>query len=113
MPQPEIRELLTTFDAEELAGLVGASQSSLRRYALGARTTPDDTAARVHWLAKVVGDLRGAYNAAGVRRWFERPRAQLDGRPPRALLLGGWDPDDPGPRAVRDLARALSGAGAG
>ena len=112
VPQSEIRELLGIFDPDALGALVGASASSLRRYALGARATPADVAARIHWLAKVVGDLRGAYNDAGVKRWFERRRAQLDDRPPRALLLGAWDPEDDGPRAVRALARALSGGGA-
>ena len=112
VPRSEIRELLGVFDPDALGALVGASASSLRRYALGARATPDDVAARIHWLAKVVGDLRGAYNDAGVKRWFERRRAQLDDRPPRALLLGAWDPEDDGPRAVRALARALSGGGA-
>lgn len=112
VPPSEIRELLTIFEPEGLGALVSASPSSLRRYVLGARATPDDVAARVHWLAKVVGDLRGAYNDAGVRRWFERRRAQLGDRPPRALLLGAWDPEDEGPRQVRDLARALSAGGA-
>lgn len=112
VPQSEIRELLGIFDPDALGALVGASASSLRRYALGARATPDEAAARIHWLAKVVGDLRGAYNDAGVKRWFERRRAQLDDQPPRALLLGAWDPEDDGPRAVRALARALGGGGA-
>lgn len=112
VPESEIRELLGIFEPDALGALVGASASSLRRYVLGARTTPDDAAARIHWLAKVVGDLRGAYNDAGVKRWFDRRRAQLDDRPPRALLLAAWDPEDDGPRAVRALARALSGAGA-
>lgn len=112
VPQSEIRELLAIFDPEALGALVGTSASSLRRYALGARVTPGDAAARIHWLAKVVGDLRGAYNDAGVKRWFERRRAHLDDRPPRALLLGAWDPEDDGPRRVRALARALSGGGA-
>lgn len=112
VPQSEIRELLTIFGPDALGALVGASASSLRRYVLGARATPDDAAARIHWMAKVVGELRGAYNDAGVKRWFERRRAQLDGRPPRAVLLGAWDPDDDGPRAVRALARTLNGGGA-
>jgi hypothetical protein len=111
-PRSEIRELLTIFDADLLGALVGASASSLRRYALGARSTPDDAAARIHWLAKVVADLRGAYNDAGVRRWFDRRRAQLDDLPPRAMLLGAWDPEDAGPRSVRELARSLAAGGA-
>lgn len=112
VPESEIRELLTIFDPDGLGALVGASPSSLRRYALGARAAPDEIAARIHWLAKVVGDLRGAYNDAGVKRWFDRRRTQLADRPPRALLLGEWDPEDEGPRSVRALAQSLAGGGA-
>jgi hypothetical protein len=36
-------------------------------------------AERLHWLAMVVADLAGSYNALGIRRWFERPRALLGG----------------------------------
>jgi hypothetical protein len=94
-------------DAEALASLLGISLSSLRRYLTGARETPDEVAARLHFLALVVGDLAGAYNEVGVRRWFERPRTALGGKTPASLLTGEWDPDDPGPQKVRALARAL------
>ena len=53
---------------------------------------------------------RSELRALGVRRWFERPRSQLDGSAPQQLLSGDWDPDDPGPRRVSDLARALLGS---
>ncbi len=94
-------------DAEALASLLGISLSSLRRYLTGARETPDEVAARLHFLALVVGDLAGAYNEVGVRRWFERPRTALGGKAPASLLTGEWDPDDPGPQKVRALARSL------
>jgi hypothetical protein len=64
-------------------------------------------AARLHLLALVVGDLAGSYNALGIRRWFARKRTQLGDQAPAALLEGDWDPDDAGPRRVRDLARSL------
>lgn len=94
-------------DPELLASLLGISVTSLRRYASGERETPDDVAARLHHLALIVGDLAGAYNDVGVRRWFGRRRTTLGGRAPAALLSGAWNPDDPGPRQVFDLARAL------
>ena len=74
---------------------------------LGDRATPDAVAARLHHLALVVGDLAGSYNDIGIRRWFRRKRSQLDGQPPAALLARDWDPDDEGPRRVRELARSL------
>ena len=94
-------------DADQLAVLLGISVSSLRRYVTGERDTPDDVAARLHHVALIVGDLAGAYNDVGVRRWFDRKRSSLDDRPPSALLAGEWNPDDPGPQRVRELARSL------
>jgi hypothetical protein len=95
------------FPIEDLAALLGISLSSLKRYQQGDRDTPDDVAARLHFLALVVGDLAGSYNDIGIRRWFQRKRTQLDGRAPAAILDGNWDPDDPGPQRVRELARSL------
>jgi hypothetical protein len=94
-------------DAELLAALLNVSVSSLRRYASAERDTPDDVAARLHYLALIVGDLAGAYNDVGIRRWFNRRRTALDGRTPAALLAGEWNPDDRAPQKVRDLARSL------
>jgi hypothetical protein len=67
-------------------------------------------AARLHFLANVVGDLAGAYNEMGIRRWFERPRTLLGGRSPAQLLTDGWTPEDPRAKKVRDLARSLTGS---
>lgn len=107
LPTREWASLSEILGAEELAGLLGISPSSLRRYASGARPTPDDVAARLHFLATVVADLLGTYNALGVRRWFHRPRSALQGRSPAEVLSGSWDPEDEGPLAARALARSL------
>jgi hypothetical protein len=112
VPTSEWPVLSRVFDAEGLASLLGTSVSSLRRYASGERDTPDDVAARLHHLALVVGDLAGAYNDVGIRRWFHRTRSALDGRTPAALLSEAWSPEDPGPQRVRELARALVSLGA-
>jgi hypothetical protein len=95
------------FDAEHLAPLLGISVSSLRRYQAGTRSTPDDVAARLHFLALVISDLAGAYNDIGIRRWFQRERTPLDDKTPGALLTGEWSPEGEGPRRVRQLAQAL------
>jgi transcriptional regulator with XRE-family HTH domain len=112
VPAFEWPSLIELFGAEQLAGLVGVSVASLRRYASGGRPTPDPVAARLHLLAQLTADLRGAYSEVGVRRWFERRRTQLDGLAPRDILKGDWDPDAVGPREVRALARSLAGASA-
>lgn len=93
-----------------LAQLCGISEVSLRRYAAGARTTPDLAAQRLHALALIVAVLRGAYNDYGIRRWFQRPRAQLGGHSPADLLGADWTPDTPEVRQLRELAAALTGS---
>jgi hypothetical protein len=110
LPRSELHSLGELLGRDRVAQLVGTSQPSLRRYLAGSRSVPDDIAQRAHWLAIVVGYLRGGYNALGVRRWFERPRTQLDGRAPQQLVSGKWDPDDPGPMRVQALARSLVGS---
>jgi hypothetical protein len=110
LPETEWRAMHDLFGADRLAGLVGVSVASLRRYLAGQRPTPDVVAARLHVLTQVVADLRGAYSEVGVRRWFERKRTQLDGRTPGELLTGEWDPDGDDAHAVLPLARALAGS---
>jgi hypothetical protein len=90
-----------------LARLVGIAPASARRYLAGDRATPDPVAARLHWLALIAGDLAGSYNEFGIRRWFLRPRSQLDGKAPADVLAGEWSTDDPGPGAIRALATRL------
>ena len=58
------------------------SDSLIRKAGIGDRETPDIVAARVHVLALVVGDLAGAYNDLGIRRWFHRKRTVLHGDTP-------------------------------
>jgi hypothetical protein len=106
-PQYEWSGLARLFGPDELAPLLNVSVSSLKRYQSSERTTPDDVAARLHFLALVVGDLAGSYNEIGIRRWFHRKRSLLDGRTPASLLKHDWDPDEDGPARVRQLAREL------
>jgi len=111
-PRFEWPAVSRVIDAEQLAPLLNVSVSSLKRYASGERDTPDEVAARLHHVALIVGDLAGAYNEVGVRRWFERKRTTLNGRAPAALLAGDWNPDDSAPQKVRELARSLVALGA-
>jgi hypothetical protein len=111
-PEHEWRSLADLFGLESLAQLLGISTSSARRHLSGARKTPDEVAGRLHLLATVVGDLAGAYNDFGIRRWFDRPRSVLGGRAPSDLLAGAWSPEGDEARMVRDLARSLAASGA-
>ena len=112
-PQPagEWSPVIATLGEDLLASLVAVSVSSVRRYAGGARATPQEVAERLHFLALLLADLAGSYNDFGIRRWFGRPRSQLDGRAPQDLL-GDFDPDGPDAAAVARLASSLLGAGA-
>jgi hypothetical protein len=107
IPKYEWSGVARVFAPEDLAALLNISLSSLRRYQSAERETPDDVAARLHFLALVIGDLAGSYNDTGIRRWFQRKRTRLDGRRPASLLRHDWDPDDEEPRRVRELARNL------
>ena len=108
MPASEWPALHRGLGPDLLARLLQISTVSLRRYQSGARKPPDDVAVRLHALALMVDDLAGAYNDAGIRRWFARPRTILDNRAPVDVLTSGWRPEDPGPQQVRSLAKALT-----
>jgi hypothetical protein len=110
LPELEWPRLRDVLGLELVAELVGVSVPSARRYGAGERRTPDDVAARLHFVALVVGDLAGTYNEIGIRRWFERERSQLGGRSPRQLLEREFQPDDEGARAVARLSRSLAGS---
>jgi len=92
-----------------LARLLCAPESFVRRLAPTQDDVSPDIAERIQWLVAVVDDLRGAYNDAGIRRWFGRPRAQLGGLSPSQSLREGWHIDDEAVQRVRALARALAG----
>jgi hypothetical protein len=110
IPDQEWAGLRDTLGDELLARLCRISEVSLRRYAAGTRTTPDAVAQRLHTLGLIVADLRGAYNDYGIRRWFQRPRAQLGGRTAEDFLPVDWTPDSPEVTTLRKLAGALSGS---
>jgi len=107
-PTQEWAALATLFAIDDLARLVRVSPASLRRYASGSRPTPDAVAARLHFLARVVAELKGAYNEVGVRRWFDRKRTALRGKSPGQILTGEWNPESRTARSVLDLARSLT-----
>ncbi len=109
-PLAEWPAMRQVFGDEMLGELLVLSLSSLKRYAAGQRTTPAPVVARLHWLAMLVADLAGAYNNFGIQRWFARPRAQLGGVSPRALLGEQWQADGEPAQRLRQLASALSGA---
>jgi hypothetical protein len=110
LPAFEWPAMVELFGVERLSALLGVSVASLRRYAGDKRPTPDVVAARLHVLARIVAELRGAYSEVGVRRWFERVRSQLGGRSPDAFFSGDWDPDGADAERVLALARPLTGS---
>ena len=107
IPASEWPALQSVLGVDLLARLLNLPTASVRRYLSDTRT-PEDIALRLHALALMVGDLAGAYNDVGIRRWFARPRTVLGNRAPVDVLTPGWMPDDPEPRQVRGLANALT-----
>jgi hypothetical protein len=94
-PRFEWSGVVDALGIELVAPLLGISESSIRRYASGDRETPQDIAEKLHYIALVVGDLKGGYNEFGIRRWFVRPRTFLGGRSVIQALGKKWAPDDP------------------
>lgn len=112
LPEREWPPLRSLLGDELLGRLVGVSQSSLARYAAGARPTPDAVAARLHLLAMVCADLRAGYNDYGIRRWFVRPRPSLEGGTVADMLGASWDADGPAAARTRELAASVLSIGA-
>ena len=106
-PATEWSSMRQVLADDALADLTGISPASLRRYAKGERTTPQPVAERLHWIAMVTSDLAGSYNEFGIRRWFEWPRSQLNGRSPRQLLNGDWTPSSTEALRIKALSAAL------
>lgn len=109
VPSLELSELLRIYELDDVASLIGTSPVSLRRYAAGVRTMPDEIAERLHFLALTTSDLAGSYNELGLRRWWDRERTVLDGHSPRQTLGQSFDPDGANAKAVAALAASLVG----
>ena len=93
--------------------LLKISSSSIKRYSSGERDTPDETAWRLHIIARILGSLVGSYNEYGVRRWFGRPRRALEGASPAEVIIAARSEDDDHLRKAILLAdELLGGAGA-
>jgi uncharacterized protein (DUF2384 family) len=113
-PQPagEWGPVIGSLGEDMVAELLGVSVSSVRRYSAGNRATPQDVAERLHFLALLLADLAGSYNDYGIRRWFTRPRAALQGRRPIDALGEGFDPEGQQAQQLQGLAAGLVAAGA-
>jgi hypothetical protein len=112
VPTAELTKLNALLGAELLAKLIHIGSASLLRYQKGERTTPDEIAARAHYLTKIVAHLEGTYNEFGVRRWFQRSRSRLEGQSPAESLAIAWSPNDSRARDVQALAESLEHLGA-
>ena len=108
-PAHESKALRKVLGIGLLARLTGMSKDVARFYP-GARRERrgDPVVERLHCLALLVSELAGSCTAAGVRRWFDRPRKALAGETPAQTLGHEWRPDDEGPARVRELADSLS-----
>lgn len=104
LPIPEWNSIEQILGIDELSQMTRPGAQGT-----GIDSMTDREIARLHALTRIVADLRSAYNEFGIKRWFARPRPQLDGRSPSEMLRGDWNPDDEDPIAVRKLAESLLG----
>jgi hypothetical protein len=72
----------------DLADLLGVDLRRFQRWiSARERTRPEgEEARRLRAIARLVGQLRHAFTAAGVIAWFDWPRPELGGATPRELL---------------------------
>ena len=105
-PEETIADLRGCLGPCLLAGLVGRSDRSLLDYRSRRRAVPPEVIDRLHFLSVLGVLLAGSFNDDGIRRWWERPRLDLDGRTPREMLHGEWSSTDED--AGRVLAMALT-----
>jgi len=109
-PAKEVaRWLGTQLDVPQraVAALVGVHERTFQRWTSESESSEPsgEDARRLRVIAQLVAQLRFALTGPGVIAWFERPREELGGQTPAALL--------PEPTAVielRRLARAARGS---
>ncbi len=108
VPAARVASLAAVLSTPMLAALLGMPEEGLHAWIAEAEPVPDAALARLAFLEELTGRLSGRHDELGVRRWFERPRAELNGRSPRDMLAGDWSPDDA--QLVGSLV-ALTGTG--
>lgn len=81
----DLREWLPNTPLAAVADLVGVDRRTLHRWSQ--QSGPPSP--RLALVARLVAILRHAWTESGILAWFDRPRRDLEGRRPRALL------DDP------------------
>ena len=86
---------------QELSEVLGVQRRKFQRWLNEAPKPEGDDALRVTVVARIVNQLRHSFTPVGVIRWFNRPRAELDGRKPKSLLT-----------RIEDLPRLVSLASA-
>ena len=105
---PEAMHMLSE-KFNELAARTGFTKPEIIRLAGGHAGNLDETQARLQTLIQIVDALEGGYNRDGIRRWFSRPRANLQGRAPEDVLKHKWSPQDADIRVIQAMARSLRG----
>jgi hypothetical protein len=80
-----LREWLPTLPQRELGRLVGKSTKQIQRWSREGGDAPP----RLQLVARLVALLHRSWTAQGVVGWFDRPRRELDGKPPIDVLDDG------------------------
>jgi len=86
---------------QELSDILGVERRKFQRWLNESPRPEGDDALRVTVVTRIVNQLRHSFTPVGVIRWFNRPRAELEGKKPKSLLT-----------RVEDLPRLMSLASA-
>lgn len=78
----ELKGRLPNVKQDAVAELVGVNRRTLSRYARRSGPPPR----RLRTVARLVAVLRHSWTEDGIVAWFHRPRRDLDGRTPLAML---------------------------
>jgi DNA-binding XRE family transcriptional regulator len=85
----DLRKWLPKTPQATLAALIGVDRRTLTRWAKEA----GGPSPRLQLIARLVAILQHNWTEEGVVAWFDRPRRDLDGRRPRALLSDATNED--------------------
>lgn len=78
----QLRDWLPNTSLAAIAALVGVDRRTLTRW----QKQSDAPTPRLRLVAQLVAILRHNWTEAGIIAWFDRPRHDLNGRKPRALV---------------------------
>lgn len=109
------KEILELFGYRFVSNLIHVSANELHRFVYDNGPLPEELVSRLDFLCEIVFCLKGGYNNTGIYQWLFRYRTELKVgsdflSPANVFDAVDWQPQDPLPQQVLQLAKSLSGA---